>query len=601
MDILKKGDDKLFLTSKLARRIFSMFMLCSILPLLIISTVSFFFVGHQLRTQSEKRLQQQCKNMGLLTYERLLALEEELIDVIRNSNSEIAQTEISVKHPFNRQTREGSGYVRIFQLMPDGRQIPIVTHDEHISFSDIDQIPQLKLNQTVISLHQGKERYPRIFMLRKINMEHSGSAVIAGEVNSLYLWGIGTEGALPPEIDMSVIMDGNTVIISSIPDYQINKGFLAASRQEPFSGIFENVQSARAYVNSYWSLFLKYHFSTPPWTFVFSQSKTSIMAPVSNFMFIFFLLVLLTFWIILLLSLRTIRNRTIPVEQLKAGAMKIAAGNFGHQLNISSGDEFESLAQTFNNMSTKLKQSQDMLLQAAKMSTFGQMSAGIVHEIGQPLSAISGYAELLKMGTSPEKHDKFLSMINQEIQRLKTIIHKFRTFSKVSKDVFYEIDIHQVLDNTLNLLDHQFKVNNVELEYNKGTALPLIIGESDGLQQVFLNLLTNALDAMAEKQEGKRKLRISSDLAGTKVCVEISDSGGGIPEEIQQSIFDPFFTTKGEDKGTGLGLAITNSILHKHNADIKFTSSSGVGTVFILSFPALDHAERHRGHGHHKP
>jgi signal transduction histidine kinase len=599
MEIIKKGDDKLFLTSKLARRIFSMFLLCSILPLLIISTVSFFFVGHQLRTQSEKRLQQQCKNMGLLTYERLLDLEEELKIAARNI--EMEHTLTIVQNPFNRKTREGSGLIRIFQVLPDGRKIPIVIHNERLSSSGIGQIPQLKSNQTVISFYQGKNRYPHIFMLRKILTRQHGSGVIVGEINPLYLWGIGTDGALPPEIDMSVVMNAGKLLISSIPDYHIDEGFLSASRQKSFSGIFENVQSGKTYINSYWSLFLNHHFSIPPWTFIFSQSKASIMAPVSNFMFIFFLLVLLTFWIILLLSLRTIRNRTIPVEQLKAGAMKIASGNFGHQLNISSGDEFESLAQTFNEMSTKLKQSRDMLLQAAKMSTFGQMSAGIVHEIGQPLSAISGYAELMKMGVSPEKHQKFLTMINREILRLKSIIAKFRTFAKVSKDEFYEININQVLDKTLDLMDHQLKINNVKLEYDRSASLPPIIGESDGLQQVFLNLLTNALDAMAEKQIGERTLRISSKLAEENVRVEISDSGDGISEDIQQSIFDPFFTTKGEDKGTGLGLAITSSILHKYKAEMKFTSSIGKGTVFILSFPVSNDEKRRRDYGRHTP
>ena len=586
MGILKQNDDNFFLNSKLAKRIFTMFVLCSILPLLAISTVSFFFVGHQLETQAGIRLQQQCKNMGLLIYERLLNLEEELKiaarDVVAGRSKDIE------KHPFNPLSREGSGLHRIVLLMPDGHRLPVVDHAPDLPAAELGKAPQPDEGQTIIGIRDGKKGYPLIYLFRKISLLANGNAIIAGEVNPLYLWGIGTEGALPPGIDMTVVQDENKTLISSIPNYKIDESFLKAHKQRAFSGSFQSVHDGNNYINSYWSLFLKHRFSSPQWIFTFSQSRASIMAPVFNFKFIFFMLVLLTFWIILLLSLRAIRNRTIPVEKLKAGALQIASGRFGLQLDISSGDEFEDLAQTFNEMSTKLQQGQAMLMQAAKMSTFGQMGAGIVHEIGQPLTAISGYAELLKMGAAPEKQQHFLSTICREAQRLKTIISKFRTFSRVSEEVFTRIDINQVLDNTLDLLEHQFKIHRVELEDDRENPLFPVVGDSNGLQQVFLNLLTNALDAMDEKPEGQRRIRISSRTVDGLVRLEISDSGPGIPQEIAQRIYDPFFTTKGEEKGTGLGLAISSSIMHKHNAEITFDSEENEGTTFTLTFPAAD-------------
>jgi signal transduction histidine kinase len=260
-------------------------------------------------------------------------------------------------------------------------------------------------------------------------------------------------------------------------------------------------------------------------------------------------------------------------------------------VDISSGDEFEGLAETFNEMSDKIKKSQAMLLQSAKMSTFGQMSAGIVHEIGQPLSAISGYAELMNMGgLSEEKQQHYFAIISQQIERLKTIISKFRIFSRSSHQVVAEVDLNRILHQTQNLLEYQLKIKMVEVRWSINRALPPILGDADGLQQVFLNLLSNAVDAL-EKSKGTPTIEIKTYANDGSVHVEIADNGCGISKEIQQSVFDPFFTTKGEEKGTGLGLAITSSIVQKHNGTIQLISDADKGTTFILRFPIYERNE----------
>jgi signal transduction histidine kinase len=585
MRFIKRGKDKITWTSKVARRIFTTFVLCAVIPLLIMASVCFFFVGRQLETQAELRLHQQCKSKGFSIYERLLSLDEEL-----EAASHIhfqGRLEDIVTEPYNPNTREGSGLRRVFMVMPEGRVIRIVDRLDHLPIPEHERLCDPAMDQAVISIHPGNGPFPHIYIARNIDPRLSVQGVIAGEIDPLYLWDIGTEGALPPEIDMSVITAGSEVLISSIPDFRVDEHFLKAQSQESFAGRFENTQSGKPFNNSYWSLFLQHRFSSPDWLIVLSQSKESIMAPVFDFKTIFFLLVLLTFWVILLLSVHAIRKRTLPIETLKAGASKIAQGEFGFQIDISSGDEFESLAQTFNEMSTKIKKGQKMFLQAAKMSTLGQMGAGIVHEIGQPLTAISGYTELLKMGVEPEEQDRYLSTICREIERLKAIISKFRTFSRVSEEVFTRIDINLVLDKTLDLLDHPLKMNGVELERVSDSPLPPIVGDENALQQAFLNLINNAVDALEEKTKGERKIRITSSAGEGGIRVEIADNGCGIPKEIQQSIYDPFFTTKGEDKGTGLGLAITSSILHKHNAAMELVSKPDEGTCFILIFPVV--------------
>ncbi len=583
MGWIRREDDRLFLTSKIARRIFTMFVLCALLPLVTISSLSFFFVGRQLEHQAEQRLRQQCKNMGLLIYEHLISLENELKATSR-AYSQGRLPDVT-KIPYNPVTREGSGLSRIFLIAPDGRVTPIIGNADPLSVPKFNDKRQPVKSQTTISVQQSNQRYPALYLLQQVDPDRPAKGIIAAEINPLYLWNIGAEGALPPAINMSVMLAGTKTLISSLPEFKVDAALMAALKQKSFSGKFEDTHHRKTYINFYWSLFLKHHFASPEWVVIFSQSKASIMAPVSNFKYIFMLVLLLTFWVILLLSVRTIRNRIIPIETLKEGAKKIAQGEFGFQVAVSSGDELESLAQTFNEMSTGLKRGQAMLLQAAKMSTLGQMGAGVVHEIGQPLTAISNFADLLKMEVASEIGERYLSNIRQEMERLRTIISKFRTFTRVSEEVFDSIDINRVLDKTLNLLDHQLKVKRVNLERTTDDALPSVIGDMNGLQQVFLNLMTNAIDALEEKPRQERKLRIKTYADDRFVHIDIADTGCGIPEEIQQSIYDPFFTTKGEEKGTGLGLAIISSIIHKHNGEIKLISKPDEGACFTISLP----------------
>jgi two-component system NtrC family sensor kinase len=353
------------------------------------------------------------------------------------------------------------------------------------------------------------------------------------------------------------------------------------------AGNYESVYHQKPYINSYWSLFLRHRFGAPDWVVVLSQNRASVLLPLTRFALIFVLMTLLALFSIMLFSVHAIRKRMVPIGSLQEGAKRIADGEFGYQVAIASGDEFEALGDTFNEMSNKLKQGQSMLMQAAKMSTFGQMGAGIVHEIGQPLGAISGYVELMRMGVAADKHQRYLETIEGETRRLARIISKFRIFSRSSQDVAELLDLNTVLDNVHDLLSHNLAIKKVRMELVKDERLPPISGDKDALRQVFLNLIINACDALEEKP-GERQIKIESYAGDGAVHVAVSDNGCGIPTEIQQSIFDPFFTTKGEDKGTGLGLAVISSIVHKHNGKIQLKSVVRQGSRFTVSFPAAE-------------
>lgn len=570
--------------NKVARRIFAVFIICSLIPLLTISAISFFFVSSQLRRQAYERLHQYCKSQGFSIYEHLVFLENELAHVAYEF--EKGKLENVARQPYDPVNREGSGFRRIFRLFPDGRTVSVLAYSKDLCPVAVKSMLQLDPKRTLMACRKSSDKFPPLFLRRMLDSANPEDGYLVGEIDPVFLFGIGSQGALPPEMNMEIRQLDGEILISSFLGMNYSHGFKKIYEQSPMTGKYESVYNRKPYINSYWSLFLRHRFGSPDWIVILSQTKASVLSPLTRFALIFILMILLTLFTIMLISVQAIRKRMVPIRILQDGARRIADGGFGYQVAIASGDEFEALADTFNAMSNKLKQGQSMLMQAAKMSAFGQMGAGIVHEIGQPLSAISGYAELLQTGVAPDKHRRYLETICSETQRLAKIISKFRVFSRSSQDVAELLNLNEVLDNVQDLVGHNLAMKSVQMELVKDEDLPWISGDKDALRQVLLNLIINASDALEEKPEGNRRIEVESFAGDGMVRVAVSDNGCGIPPEIQQSIFDPFFTTKGEDKGTGLGLAVISSIVHKHNGKIELKSAVRQGSRFIVSFPA---------------
>jgi PAS domain S-box-containing protein len=226
------------------------------------------------------------------------------------------------------------------------------------------------------------------------------------------------------------------------------------------------------------------------------------------------------------------------------------------------------------------------LTQAEKLSSIGLLAAGVAHEVNTPLAVISSYAQMLaKQVRGDERVAPLLDKITQQTFRASEIVNGLLNFSRTSGTAFTEIDVNTVIQDTLNLLEHQFKTSNVRLEPALDASLPRILGNPGKLQQVFLNLFLNAKDAMA----GGGTLRVATEVNG-HVGVSISDTGSGIAPEHVKRIYDPFFTTKsapreGQRRGTGLGLAVTYGIIQEHAGKIEVQSEAGHGTTFYLEFP----------------
>jgi two-component system, NtrC family, sensor kinase len=235
-------------------------------------------------------------------------------------------------------------------------------------------------------------------------------------------------------------------------------------------------------------------------------------------------------------------------------------------------------------------QLETQLAQSEKLSSIGLLAAGVAHEVNTPLAVISSYAQMLtKHMRDDERLAPVLEKITQQTFRASEIVNGLLNFSRTSGTEFTNVDLNELLRDTVALMDHQFKTAQIHVETNFDPQLPRIHGNRGKLQQVILNLMLNAKDAMFGTPNAS--LRIATFTGAGRVFVRIQDSGAGIEREHLHRIYDPFFTTKtkpqeGAHKGTGLGLAVSYGIMQEHAGKIHVESELGVGTAFQLEFPA---------------
>jgi two-component system NtrC family sensor kinase len=301
-----------------------------------------------------------------------------------------------------------------------------------------------------------------------------------------------------------------------------------------------------------------------------------------------------------------------PVALLEAGMKKIAKGELDEPIDIKTKDEMGLLAETFNSMAKDLKRyrenmenwtrsleaevkkktdeimrAQEELLNAEKLASLGRMAAGVAHELNSPLTGVVTFAHLLKSRTSPEdaQAHEDLQVIIDQANRCSRIIKGLLGFSRRAGFEMVEINVNDLLDNTISLVRNQARFHNIRFDIRLAPSLPLILADPNQLQQVFLNLIINAADAMNEKgiiTIATRLLRAENET----LEIEITDNGPGIPEDMIGRIFEPFFTTKPVGKGTGLGLSVSYGIIKRHGGDIIVKSAPGQGASLFIRIPA---------------
>ena len=284
------------------------------------------------------------------------------------------------------------------------------------------------------------------------------------------------------------------------------------------------------------------------------------------------------------------RRITRPLEHLSRAVGKIAKGNFDVSVRIESQDEIGQLSNSFNEMADELnvreaslKKAQLALVQSEKMAAVGTLSAGLAHEVKNPLSAVLGYAQLAKRKLEqPEALKGHLDIIENETRRCNEIIGNLMQFSRAEKGEFSEVSINAVIEKSIGIVDHQLSLNGVSIEKDLADDIPPVLGIANQLQQVLMNLSINAQQAMGE--DGGT-VSFSSAVDADSVLVTVDDTGPGIPDEVAANIFEPFFTTKEAGEGTGLGLSVTYGIIQEHDGDIRVLRNPNGGARFEIRLP----------------
>jgi PAS domain S-box-containing protein len=240
---------------------------------------------------------------------------------------------------------------------------------------------------------------------------------------------------------------------------------------------------------------------------------------------------------------------------------------------------------------TEQKRMQEELMQSKKLASIGELVSGVAHELNNPLTIIMGYSQLLiSEQVLREKHRDMAQKVMDAAGRSKRIVENLLAFARKKKLKKHEFDINEILESTLIIREHNFTVNNIRITRNYEEPLPPVYGDSHQIQQVFLNLINNAFDAMfAANREGT--LAVKTVGKHDMIVIEIADTGPGIPEAIREKIFDPFFTTKEVGKGTGLGMSLSYGIVKEHGGRIYLDKTYRKGAKFVVEFPVNQHSD----------
>jgi two-component system NtrC family sensor kinase len=285
-----------------------------------------------------------------------------------------------------------------------------------------------------------------------------------------------------------------------------------------------------------------------------------------------------------------------PLALMRQTTGRIAAGDFSPITYEGNGeDEISQLLGAFNRMAGELESRQDQLVQSRKIAAIGTFTAGIAHELNNPINNIYLTAETLLEDyedlSPPEGKELVLDVLNQA-ERAGEIVRNLLDFSRKEMPSYASLKIKDVIDRTIKLVKNQIMLAGIRVVMDIPPEIPSIRGSSRNLEQIFLNLFINAVQAMT----GGGTIEVRAQRHGTgHVRVDVRDTGKGIESDHLQHIFEPFFTTKGVGRGTGLGLAVTYALVKRHGGYIEVTSEVGVGTTFSVYLP-IPTAEEHESH-----
>ena len=295
---------------------------------------------------------------------------------------------------------------------------------------------------------------------------------------------------------------------------------------------------------------------------------------------------------------RRLARQTERLDNSRRALLHILQGSHKDNLRLEvtrkamihiMGDLRETTAE-MQRREQELREKQEQLVQAGKLATLGELTTGVAHELNNPLNNIGLFVgnaiDLLELGEGDkEQIIGELRQVMQQVHKATEIISHLRMFGRAAPVSREPISLRQVIDQALSLMREQLRLREIEVTVDLDPEELVVVGNPIQLEQVFINLLTNARDAMADSP--RKEIRISGLVRSAAVDVEFADTGCGIPPGLERRIFDPFFTTKEVGKGTGLGLSITYGIVKEHGGTISVVSRLNEGATFLIRLPSI--------------
>jgi signal transduction histidine kinase/CheY-like chemotaxis protein len=293
-----------------------------------------------------------------------------------------------------------------------------------------------------------------------------------------------------------------------------------------------------------------------------------------------------------------VRKVTQPLRALSISAEAVGKGDFSRRVEVTSRDECGELATVFNQMTENVKRSREQLeqtvdrlkttqaqlIQSEKLSGIGEFVAGVAHELNNPLTSVMGFSELLAKADTDPQHRRFLEMITKSAQRCHKIVQSLLSFARRRAPERKLSSINELVESAVEFLQYQLRTSNIEVSTRLDPHLPKAMVDPHQIQQVFLNIINNARQAI-EGHQPKGSIQIASETCGGFVRITFQDNGPGIDEKNLSRVFDPFFTTKEVGKGTGLGLSLCYGMVKEHGGGIVVRSRSGEGATFVIELP----------------
>ena len=269
-----------------------------------------------------------------------------------------------------------------------------------------------------------------------------------------------------------------------------------------------------------------------------------------------------------------------PLKSLEQAAERIGRGNYEAPIGVDARDEIGDLGRALGRMQQEIRKTTERQLESEKMFALGQIAAGIAHDVRNPLFAIRNNIDYLKRRGQPADREEVFREIEGGLTRIGRIVAAVTEFARPHPPEFGRHDVHRVIARCISLLQKQFEKERVEVELSAPADLPQVEMDAHRIEQVLVNLMTNAMQAVRGHQG---RIRVTARSAGDSVEISVADSGRGIAAEIQGRIFDPFFTRSAN--GTGLGLSIAKRIVEQHGGDLSVESVAGEGADFRFKLP----------------